>query len=160
MAVGQRRETRPRAAVRAEYAVVDRHALAHPDQSVTIVSSMWATHASVDDLDDELVRSVVDLDVGGADAGVLDHVRQRFLDDSKDRQVDARRQLARGTRNGQLDLQSCRGRPFDEAWDIAQPGSRRKSQRRLRGDRIVRAQHAEQLPHLCECLASDRLDGM
>src|SRR5689334_1332032 len=93
-----------------DVAAEDRDPLAHPDQTVAAVVGLpygrvgGRTASVVDDLDVDTVLGVADADVGARRPGVLERVRQRFLDDAVDGQIDARWHAVRVTVDPQVDV--------------------------------------------------------
>ena len=85
-------------------------------------------------------------------ARVLEHVRQRFLDDPERGQLDTGRKTAPLSLDPQLDVHAGVAHLGDEPVDVGQ--------RRLRGERLrlSATEDAEQPPELDERLSSCRLD--
>src|SRR5439155_21880061 len=124
-------------------AAVELDALADPDQPVPAALSAAPAGAIVDDLEFELAASVAENDDGVAGVCVLEHVRQRLLDDPVGREVEAGRKRLRLTLHPQLRLDSGGTRLLKEPSEIGEPWLRRE-----RGIAVALAQATEQPPHL------------
>ena len=88
------------------------------------------------------VGAVADGHLGVGAAGVLDHVRQRLLDDPEGRELDSLRQRSRLALDGQLHLHPARPRLLDQLVEVrrgsvAAPAGRPR-RRRSRSSRSVR----------------------
>lgn len=148
------RETPARSGARLERAAAEERALLHPEQAMAAPRSAVRATAVVDDLELDVIGRVAHEHLGLGRAGVLERVRQGFLDDAERTEVDAGRQGL----GVALDLE-LNGKPrlaylLDEQVDALK--------RRLRAERaglLGLTQDPEQPPDLGQRLATHLLDA-
>jgi hypothetical protein len=136
-----------------ELAVEHGGPLAHPDQPVAGAPAAARAAAVVRDLQGDQVVLVADGDLRAGGPGVLERIGQRLLDDPERGQVERRRQRSRRALDPERDRESRLANPADELLEVGQSRLRPE-----RGRAVVRAEHAEQRPHLVDRLPAGNCD--
>src|SRR5437588_1521155 len=136
------------ARARVELAAVHGHALAHPDEPVPTAVAVASAAAVVADGDLDVPVAVADEHLGVLGLGVLDRVRQAFLDEAVRGEIEARGELHGLALDAELDGKPGLARARDELVDVVEARLRRE-RRRLLGP----PENADEAAHLRERLA-------
>ena len=143
----------------AQFAAVERHSLAHADQSVAGPESLFGRRGGhrrntvIDDLDLDGIGRVPEHDVGSRRPGVLAGVGECFLHHSVRRHVDAARQWTWITFHAVIDVQSTALCVVEQ---FGQPIDARLGHQRVAV--VVGAQEPDEAPEFVDGLSARLLD--
>jgi hypothetical protein len=138
-----------------ERAPEERDTLAHADEPVAGLRGRCrpAPGAVVHHVDRHRVGVSPDANVRAGRSGVLERIRQRFLNDPVDRELKCRRQVVVRALDRELDGEAGGTHGRGERFQLGDAGLQRK-----RGTAVALALHAQEAAHLDEGLAAAALD--